>query len=390
MTAQTGTYRVFVSAAEPSADAHCAGLINALRHIPGKVECVGVGGPKMTDAGCELLEQTGDRAAMAYNAFAHIAHYYKLIRRIAAYLQTSKPDLVVVCDSPAFNFHVAKAAKKLGIPTLFYVAPQLWAWAPWRITKLRKYCDRLCCILPFEQEWFGSRGVNAVFVGNPLLTELNIADIKAARHNYDGFSPKNARIALMPGSRAAEIASLWRPMQEIAVRLNKKFHGISFTTVAVDGKTKQALDSTRLLGFQCKYTVDSVHQTARNCDFAIVASGSATLETAAAGCPMVIMYQSSPVLWHLAGRWLVTTKFLSLVNILAKQELVPEFMPYFRSVEPIADTIGQLLQSAPTLAQTSAELIRMVLPLAEKKAARETAQIISEMLRSTPKRTSEE
>ena len=123
----------------------------------------------MADAGCKLLQSTADNAAMIYNAFAHIARFYKLIMRITAYLKSNKVDLVIVCDSPAFNFHIAKAAKKLGIKTLFYVAPQLWAWGGWRISKLRKYCDKLCCILPFEQNWFSEKGVDATFVGNPLL-----------------------------------------------------------------------------------------------------------------------------------------------------------------------------------------------------------------------------
>jgi lipid-A-disaccharide synthase len=382
MSKESRKYRVFISAAEPSADAHCAGLIAALKQAGCNIEFVGVGGAKMAEAGCELLETTGEKAAMTYNAFAHIAHYYLLIRRIAGFLQTNRPDLVIVCDSPAFNFHIAKYAKKVGLPTVFYVAPQLWAWAPWRIEKLRKCCDKLCCILPFEQEWFGTRGVEATFVGNPLFDEVNVGDLKTAPRLYSGFNPKNAKIALMPGSRAAEIQSLWRPMQQIAVRLNKKYHGISFTAVAVDDKTRQALDSTRLLGFQCKYTVDSVYQTARNCDFAIVASGSATLQTAAAACPMVIMYQSSRILWHLVGRWLVTTKYLSLVNILAQRELVPEFMPYFGSVEPIADTVAGLLNDSAMLAQTSSELIKLVSPLAAKKASIEVACIVTEMLHS--------
>jgi len=382
MPKENRKYRVFISAAEPSADAHCAGLVAALKGKNPNIECVGVGGAKMAEAGCELLETTGDKAAMTYNAFAHVAHYYLLIRRIARFLQANRPDLVIVCDSPAFNFHIAKAAKKIGIPTLFYVAPQLWAWAPWRIGKLRKFCDKLCCILPFEQEWFGSRGIEATFVGNPLFDGLNVAELRNSQRGYGNFNPRNARIALMPGSRTAEIQSLWRPMQQIAVRLNKKFHGISFTAVAVDEKTRQALDSTRLLGFQCKYSIDSVYQTANNCDFAIVASGSATLQTAAAACPMVIMYQSNRILWHLVGRWLVTTKYLSLVNILARQELVPEFMPYFGSVESIADTVAGLLSDSAQLAQTSSDLAKLVAPLSAKKASVEVARIVNEMLRS--------
>ena len=118
------TYRIFISAAEPSADAHCAGLITALKQTGYDIEFVGVGGAKMAAAGCKLLENTADKAAMMYKAFRHIIYYYRLINRITGFLRSNKVDLVVVCDSPAFNFHIARAAKKAGLKTLFYVAPQ--------------------------------------------------------------------------------------------------------------------------------------------------------------------------------------------------------------------------------------------------------------------------
>ena len=272
------TYRIFVSAAEVSGDSHCAGLITALQKINPNIEFVGVGGEQMSAAGCKLLENTADKAAMIHNAFGQIFRFIKLIRKIKQYLKKNKVDLVIVCDSPAFNFHVAAAAKRLSIKTLFYVAPQLWAWAPWRIKKLKKYCDKLCCILPFEQDWF--------------------------------------------------------------------------------------------------------EQAALDADIAIVASGSATLQVAAAGCPMVVMYQSNKILWHTVGRWLVKGKFLSLVNILAKRRLVPEFMPYFDSIEPISEAVEQMLTESANLSVLSGELIELVEPLRQINASENTAQIALEMLKN--------
>ena len=379
MSEKGKTYRIFISAAEPSADAHCAALITALRQSGYDIEFVGVGGAKMASAGSELLETTTGKAAMIYNAFSQIGHYYKLIKRISRFLKINKVDLVIVCDSPAFNFHIAKAAKKLGIKTIFYVAPQLWAWAGWRIGKLRKCCDKLCCILPFEQDWFGRKGVDAVFVGNPLLDELEI-DLAYYRKKYADFEPKNAKIALMPGSRAAEIESLWQPMQKIAIRIKEKYPGVTFTSVAVDAERQQTLKTAQIPGFECEYTIGVVSETARAVDFAIVASGSATLQVAAVGCPMAIMYQSSKILWHLVGRWLLKTKYLSLVNILADRELVPEFMPYFGSIEPIVEVIEQLLEDKDKLAKVSSELIKLAEPLAAKKASRQVAETAIKML----------
>jgi len=379
MPEQNKQYRIFLSAAEPSGDAHCAGLINALKQSTYDIEFVGVGGPKMAEAGCKLLETTTTKAAMMYKAFRHVFHFYKLIKRITSFLQSNNVNLVIVCDSPAFNFHIAKAAKKAGLKTLFYIAPQLWAWAGWRIAKLRKYCDKLCCGLPFEQDWFRQRGIDVVFVGNPMLDQLDV-DLATCRKQYADFEPENARFALMPGSRPAEIDALWVPMQEIAVRLKQKYANANFTAVAVDAERREVLEASKIPGFGCKYAIGSVNEAAQAADFAIVASGSATLQVAAAGCPMVIMYQSSRVLWHIIGRWIVRTRYLSLVNILAGKELVPEFMPYFGSIEPILGVIEGFLEDGEGLARVSGELVELVRPLAEKKACEQVAQIVVDML----------
>jgi lipid-A-disaccharide synthase len=400
MSGQSNKHLVFISAAEPSADRICAGLIKTIRESRrgGDIEFAGVGGPKMAEQGCLLVnpDKSGQditgRAAMGHNAFAHIFYYYRLIRQTARFFAGNRVDLVIVCDSPAFNFHVAKNAKKFGIKTLFYVAPQLWAWAPWRISKLRKLCDKLCCILPFEQDWFTSRGIPAEFVGNPLFDDISLNDLKKTGRDYSSFNPSTAKISIIPGSRPAEVGTLWRPMQQIAVALRKRYPNITFTTVAVDEATRGALDSTRLMNFRTSYAIDAVFQTAINSDFALVASGSATLQVAAAGCPMVVMYKTSPLMWHLLGRWLVTTKYLSLVNILTNPptssiehrvssiEIVPEFMPHFGSIEPIVETVRSLFEDKPRLSQISSELLQIVQPLSAKKAANEVARIALAML----------
>lgn len=369
-------YSVFLSAAEPSGDAHCAALARALSSA-GPVRLAGVGGPKMAAAGVELLEVTTERAAMTYNAFSQVLYFHGLARRIKNYIRDNRVDLVIVCDSPAFNFHVAKAARSLGVLALFYVAPQLWAWAPWRIRKLEKYCDKLCCILPFEQEWFSKRGINTEFVGSPLLEQINSEPTKKY---YLGFEPARAHMAIMPGSRRAEIHSLWPAMQHIAAGLQIKHPQMRFTVVALNEKVREHLKSSELPELKCNYVIESVYDTARSADFSIVASGSATLQVAAAGCPMVIMYQSSKLLWLLVGKWLVTTKYLSLVNIIARNELVPEFMPYFDSIVPIEDRIEELLNNKELLVHTSSELVELVRPLANKQPSQRVAQIVNEML----------
>ena len=373
------TTRLFISANDPSADVHCAGMMRALADSGRPIEFVGIGGPKMAEAGCKLIENTVGGAVMTYKAVAHAGYYYKLLRRIKGCLRERPFDLAIVCDSPSFNFHVARAAKGAGIPTLFYVAPQLWAWGGWRIGKLRRCCDKLCCLLPFEEAWFTQRGVDATFVGNPLLDKLT-ADLTGFRKDYSDFDPRRARIALMPGSRLAEIDSLWRPMQEAAVRLKEQFPSAQFVAVAPNEERRALLAQMQIPGFSCEYSVDSVTATSSDVDFALVASGSATLEVASAGCPMVVMYQTNRILWHLVGRWLVHPKFFTLVNLLADRALVPEFMPYFASIDPIVEKVATLLKNPEVLNRLSNDLIDMVEPLTQKKAGPEVARIVLDML----------
>ncbi|UCE07344.1 MAG: hypothetical protein JSW07_04750, partial [bacterium] len=215
--------------------------------------------------------------------------------------------------------------------------------------------------------------------GNPLFDGVNM-DLDQPRNRYENFDLDNLKIALMPGSRAAEINSLWVPMQQIANRLKQKYPAVKFTTVAVDAEREKILKAAQIAGFECQYTIGTVGRTAGAVDFTIVASGSATLQVATAGCPMVIMYQSSRILWYLVGWWLIKPKYLSLVNILGGKELVPEFMPYFTSIDPIAESIEHILDDRDKLAQISNELITLSEPLAKKKAAEQVAEIVIEML----------
>jgi len=156
------------------------------------------------------------------------------------------------------------------------------AWGAWRIGKLRRYCDKLCCLLPFEQEWFSRRGIEAVFVGNPLLDELK-PDM-THHQRYDGFNPQNATFAIMPGSRPGRSTRSGARCSRQRCA-SAEVRRVTFVAVAVDAERQRVLQAAQLPGFECRYVIDSVHNAARAADFSIVASGSATLEVAAAGCP---------------------------------------------------------------------------------------------------------
>src|SRR4051794_29251929 len=164
--------RVFITAAEVSGDKHAAQLVGALRALDSNLIIEGHGGPEMAAAGATIHRETVSNAAMGWRGILRAGEVYKVLRWTKAYFQTAKPDLHIGVDSPSMNFHFARAAHKQGIPVLQYVAPQLWAWQEWRMKKVRRWIDRLACILPFEEEYFKRHGVNATFVGHPLFDEL--------------------------------------------------------------------------------------------------------------------------------------------------------------------------------------------------------------------------
>jgi len=368
---------VFLSAAEASADAHCARLIPQLRAAIPQVRCIGLGGDAMARAGCHLLENLSDRSAMLAHALAQVVFYFRLLRRLKRFLREEHPDLVIVADSPAWNFHVAQAARRLGIPVLYYIAPQLWAWGDWRVKKLRRCADRLACILPFEEEWFTQRGIPATYVGHPLFdTEQRIEPVNPLGPVSDSFPT----VALLPGSRNHEIGHLWPVLQRLAHAVRDEYPRARFLTAAhsdaVAARLRVQADPTLPIDIRCT----SIEACTRHADLALVASGTATLEVAAQNCPMIILYHVPAWQWHLVGRWLVKTKFLSLVNILAGRELVPEFMPLPRRLDPVIDVALALLADDKRRQALRLALRQLVEPLTQPGTARRVAQIAQEML----------
>ena len=370
---------IFISAAETSGDMHASKLIGRLREVLPGVSYVGLGGAAMAGAGCQVLEDLVGRSAMLAHAVGQVRFYWQLLGRVKEYLAAERPELVVLVDSPAWNMHVAKAAKGLGIPVLYYIAPQLWAWGGWRIGKLRRRVDKVACILPFEEEWFRERGVEATYVGHPLFDEpQRVAPAKVREFN-DAEAPL---IALLPGSRKQEIDRLWGPMNLIGREIKNAYSLARFVTVAADDEHAVRLAKTADETLEVEVRRDGIEAAVRHADLTLVASGTATLEVAAQQCPMIIMYYVHPLAWHLVGRWLVKTEYLSLVNILAQRELAPEFMPYYGGVNKVARTALGLLEDRERAGRMREELGQLVRPLMQGGASGRVAAMIAEMMSS--------
>ena len=368
---------IFFSVADVSADQHTAAVITQLISLLPHLKTVGLGGPAMAQAGCKLLENTVDTSVMGLHAITHFRHFQKLLRQVKHFFNDTHPDLVVVVDSFAWNSHVAKTAQKAGIPVLYYIAPQLWAWAPWRIKKLKKTADRIACILPFEQEWFSDRGVQSDYVGHPLFDDFQKIPLPTGRGNLDKDFPT---IVLLPGSRNQEIKHLWPPMQQVAKVIQKRYPHARFLVNTPNDAIEHALQETRDPYLDVEFRQSGIEAVTRHADLTLVASGTATLQVAAQCCPMIVMYYVHPLQWQLLGRWILNTEHIALVNILAKKEIVPEFIPFYREIDQVAQTALEFLDDENKRFATRKSLQKLIKPLNKPGTAKSVARMIKQMM----------
>lgn len=382
--------RVFITAAEVSGDQHAAHLITSLRQMDPSLEIVGWGGPRMRQAGATILYETTRKAAMGLGGAGRVVELWRAFRRLkATEFAQRPPDLQICVDSPALNFHFAKAAKERGIPVLYYIAPQLWAWREGRMAKLRKWVDQVACILPFEQEYFRSHGVNATFVGHPLFDELPRDRVVDPAGKYPHRPPI---VGLLPGSREQEARHNFTRLLDVARRLNHAVPGITFrvpTMPATDSIVHEMLARHSLGRFRSSPTVsvalEQFEQLVPECDLCLTVSGTATLHVAAFGVPMIVVYRGSRLLWNTVGRFLIKTRTFSLVNLLApeRKHIVPEHVPWTGSTRGVFNEALAMLRDPHRLEVQRASLAKLVASLDRAGASPNTARMALELIQST-------
>ena len=336
---------VFISAAEPSADAHGAALIRAVRQARPGIRFVGVAGPKMRDAGCDCVYDMTRHSAMLLGAVKAAGRGMMMLREADRHLRRYAFSAAVVIDSPMLHLPLAGRAHAAGVPVLYYIAPQMWAWGAYRMHKLRNRTDRVAVILPFEEAFFRNQGVNATYVGHPLADRLSHIDIDRTGidHLRDGASPV---VTLMPGSRRHVVQEVLRGQLEIGERILKAFPSGRLLVSVANEQVKPVVEGALARSAACAEPVFGAPEAVISAaDLVLVASGTSALEIAFYEKPMIVMYNASRVFYHLFARWMIRTPFLSLPNILAGREIVPEFMPYYTSTAPIADKAIALLES---------------------------------------------
>ncbi len=371
---------VLFTAFEPSGDDHGAAVIACLREQYPKLRIYAWGGRKMQAAGAEIVEFTGDDAVMGMPGLAKIQEHRRINAQIERWLQDHPIRVHVPVDSPAANFPVCKLTKATGARVVHLVAPQLWAWAPWRIRKLRRLTDHVMCVLPFEQEWFKARGVEASFIGHPLFDKS--LDTEALDRQVSDWPRGQQNIALMPGSRPSEMKKNFPLLLGAYIKLNnehKDMRGIvAATREEIDPVLRQIAQDA---GLEWPDSLDIRHASTdavvRWCDLAMVVSGTVTLQIAKQHKPMVIVYKLGRVAWTLIAQWLIRTDYITLPNLIAGREICPELVPHFGGSEPIADKVVGLLEDQEAFATQVRELEAIGKVYDEQHAAENAAKIIA-------------
>jgi lipid-A-disaccharide synthase len=326
---------VLFTAFEPSGDDHASAVIAELRRRYPNLPIYAWGGPKMERAGATIIELTGQDAVMGVPGFAKIVEHGKINRRVDEWLEDHRISVHIPVDSPAANFPLCALTKQRGIRVVHLVAPQVWAWASWRVTKLRRLTDLVLCILPFEEPWFLSRGVPARFVGHPLFDRpLDPAAVdRRMAEMGDRFPKGGPKIAMMPGSRPKELKGTLFPLLDAFRRFKADFPDtvgvMAVTRPEIEGELRRRAQSMGGWPEGLNVIAGDVETVVRWCDMALVKSGTVTLHVARQHKPMITFYPSSRLIYHLLGRWLVSTPHYTLPNLIAGKRVVPESIPHF-------------------------------------------------------------
>ncbi len=385
---------IIVSALDNSGQLYAASVVRLLREYFPEQEFVGIGGRELHEAGCELVHDISETSAMLAGVVGALGWAIPAYRALVRLMKTKKVDLVILVDSPVFNFPLAKAARKRGIKTFYYIAPQVWAWAEYRVKKIQRRVDQLAVILPFEADYFKRFGVRADFVGHPFLNLIKEAPSNPALARK--FSElKTPRILLMPGSRRHVVKEVLPAQLRIVGRLTETLGPLTVSIAAWKGAAETIMQVAEKNGFQA-YCADAGEIVSKprgvnifikdrrtlieNAGLVLAASGTGTLEVAWHGRPMIIMYNASRIGYHLVGRWLIKTKFLSLINILAGGRLVPEFMPYIRDEREITEQALRLLSNKELATRLGWDSQAVVRKLYREDSSRQVAELVRGML----------
>jgi len=384
--------RIFLSTGEPSGDLHAANLIRSLRKLRPDVEVVGFGGPRMAEAGARVIYPLVELAVMWFlRVLLNLHKFFALLDQAEREFVENRPDAVVLIDYPGFHWHLAKRAKKHGIPVIYFVPPQIWAWGGWRVEKVRRFFDHVLCSLPFEPKWYHDRGVpGAVYIGHPYFDEL------AGRVLDFGFiaevmSKPGPLVAILPGSRTQEVTRNLPIMLRAAAKLAVERPGVRFVVACLHDRHRDlAAGILGKSGVAAEVELHSARtpELIRMADVAWAVSGSVGLELMVEALPTVVLYKIGRLdLW--VARRFIKSKYISLVNLLADAEVMPEYLTCEDVSGDLAAHAARWLGDPAERALASAALAelraKVAVPGATDRAAARVVEVVGGSDSSDPK-----
>ena len=377
---------ILFTAFEPSGDAHAAPVIRALRERDPDRRIYAWGGPRMAEAGAEVVEQTAGDGVIALPSLSRIGAFLGELRRIETFAARNRIGLHVPVDSPAANTPISKRLRRGGARVVHLVAPQYWAWGPWRRKKLQRITDLVLCLLPFEERWFRERGIPAKFVGHPVINrELDRTDLEERARGLPRGRP---RILMLPGSRSSEIRKNLSLLMRVFADLQGLHHGLAGLIVAaspeiaatIRAKFPSLPTGLHVVGGDAKSAGSAILDAAVHwCDVALTVSGTVSLDVARQAKPMVGVYRTS-LLDVFGAKLMLTIPDRLLPNILAGERIVPEFVPYWGGPGPIVEAVENFLKDSRRAAETTQSLKRVLTQFRGHDFAIESAEAILELL----------
>ncbi len=350
--------KILISAGEASGDLYAAELAAALRRRWPEAELFGCAGVRMRAAGVRAVVDAGSLSVVGIVEVAsHLPRIYGEFRKLLRAAERERPEVAILTDSPSFHLRVARVLRRRGIPIVYLVAPQVWAWKRYRLRALRRDVDRLLCIFPFEQEFFERHGVRADYIGHPLARLVRPADTREEFFRKHRLPQDRPTIVLLPGSRAVEAARHLPVLVEAAMILNRR-RAVNFVLAAPAGATAGAEGRNfrePISGSPIQLIEGQTWDAIAHADLALAASGTVTVEAALLGTPMVTFYRVARLTWWI-GRILVRVPFYSMVNLVAGRRVVAELMQDQMTGEALAREAGRLLDDCERRARMRAEL----------------------------------
>ena len=366
---------IWLNVGEASADIYGALLIQELLSKDKRLNIIGMGGPAMREAGLNTIIKAEDLSVMGLtevlSALPRILGFFK---KIKTELERRRPKVLVLFDAPDFNFRLARMAKKLGIPVVYYIAPQVWAWRKSRIKFLKKFVDRILCIFPFEQSFFAQHGLQTVYVGHPLL---QVMDVK----KLNQIEPDPHKIVILPGSRVKEIKALLPVFADCCQILKQKKPDLTFSIVKSPHINQELLNTFWPGNLSVSiYDPEDRHKIIANSCLALAASGTVTLECALLKVPAIVAYKLS-WLSYLVGRLLVDVPFISMPNLILNQKIFPEYIQDQANPDKIAAKAFAWLENDTQRQEIRNKLTKIQQLLGQNQATQLAARTVMEYVK---------